>query len=100
MLTLPIWIMTVLSEFAPAVYGQNTWYAEVLVVGAILARGQRTVSAVLRVMGLSGERNCALYHQVLSRAVWSGLEMSAILLRVMLKTFDTGEVRGAGLWPG
>jgi len=54
MLSLPIWIMTVLSEFAPAMYGQSTWYkAEVLVVGAMLATGKRTVSAVLRVMGLS-----------------------------------------------
>ena len=74
MLNLPIWIMKVLSEFAPAIYGQSTWYkVEVLVVGAILAQGQRTVSAVLRVMGLSDDRNYALYHQVLSRAVWSGL---------------------------
>ena len=98
MLSLPIWIMAVLSEFAPAIHGQSTWYkAEVLVVGAILATGKRTVSAVLRVMGLSGERNFALYHQVLSRAVWSGLELSQILLKVLLKTFDTGGVLVFGL---
>src|SRR5579872_3854466 len=30
------------------------------------------------------------HHHVLSRAVWSGLEVSAILLRVLLKTFDGG----------
>src|SRR5260370_17727416 len=88
MLNLPIWIMTVLSEFAPAPYGQSTWYkAEVLVVGAILATGKRTVSAVLRVMGLSQERNYPKYHQVLSWAVWSGLEVSVILLRLLLQTF-------------
>ncbi|MEP7289381.1 MAG: hypothetical protein ABI947_26830 [Chloroflexota bacterium] len=53
MLTLPIWNMTVLGEYAPVIYGQSTWYkAEGLVVGAILATGKRTVSAVLRVMGL------------------------------------------------
>jgi len=63
---------------------------EVLVAGVILARGQRTVSAVQRVMGLSQARNYALYHQVLSRAVWSGLEVSAILLRLLVKTFDRG----------
>src|SRR5258706_6429851 len=91
MLTLPIWIMTVLGEFAPAIYGPSTWYkVEVLVVGAILARGQRTISAMLRVMGLSGERNYAMYHHVLSRAVWSGLEVSAILLRLLVRTFDRG----------
>jgi hypothetical protein len=83
--------MTVLDEFAPAIYGMGTWNKiEVLVVGTILTRGQRTVSAVLRVMGLSHERNYALYHHVLSRAVWSGLEVSAILLRLLVKTFDGG----------
>lgn len=83
--------MTVLSEFAPAINGKSTWNKiEVLVVGAILTRGQRTVSAALRVMGLSHEHNYAMYHHVLSRAVWSGLEVSAILLRLLVKTFDRG----------
>src|SRR5260370_8246359 len=88
MLNLPIWMITVLSEFAPVSYGITTWYkVEVLVTGAILATGKRTVSAVLRVMGLSMERNYPQYHQVLSRAVWSGLEVSRILLQLLLRTF-------------
>jgi hypothetical protein len=92
MLTLPIWMITILSEFAPVIYGITTWYkVEVLVAGAILTTGKRTVSAVLRVMGLSQDHNYAMYHHVLSRAVWSGLAASAILLRVLLKTFDLGE---------
>src|SRR5216684_6112962 len=91
MLTLLGWMITVLTEFAPAIYRISTWYkVEVLVAGAILATGKRTVSAVLRVMGLSEERNYAMYHHVLSRAVWSGLEVSAILLRLLVKTFDSG----------
>ncbi len=91
MLTLPIWMITILSEFAPVIYGITTWYkVEVLVAGAILTTGKRTVSAVLRVMGLSQDHNYARYHHVLSRAVWSGLAASAILLRVLLKTFDLG----------
>ena len=91
MVSLPLWMIAILSEFAPAIYQMSTWYkVEVLVAGAILARGQRTVSAVLRVMGLSQDRNYAMYHHVLSRAVWSGLEVSAILLRVLIKTFDVG----------
>ena len=91
MVSLPGWRITILTEFAPAIYGMSTWYKiEVLVGGAILARGKRTVSAALRVMGLSQERNYAKYHQVLSRAVWSGLEVSAILLRLLLKSFDAG----------
>jgi DDE superfamily endonuclease len=84
-------MIAVMNDFAPAIYGISTWYkVEVLVVGAILARGQRTVSAVLRVMGLSQERKYAQYHQVLSRAAWSGLDMSVILLRALLKAFDQG----------
>ena len=79
MLHLPIWMITIVSEFAPVIYGISTWYkVEVLVTGAILATGKRTVSAVLRVMGLKDDGKYAQYHQVLSRAVWSGLEVSAI----------------------
>ena len=69
MLNLPLWMITIVGEFAPAVYGMSTWYKiEVLVAGAILAPGKRTVSAVLRVMGMSQERNYPKYHHVLSRA--------------------------------
>ena len=92
MISLPIWMITIVGEFAPAIYGISTWYkVEVLVAGAILATGKRTVSAVLRVMGKKDDGKYAQYHQVLSRAVWSGLEVSAILLRLLLKTFDAGE---------
>src|SRR5260370_17152699 len=98
MLTLPGWMITILSEFAPVMYGISTWYkVEVLVTGALLTTGKRTVSAVLRVMGLSEERNYAMYHHVLSRAVWSGLEVSAILLRLLVETFDSGEALGFGV---
>src|SRR5258708_7897892 len=91
MLNLPIWMITILGEFAPAIYGISTWYkVEVLVAGAILATGKRTVSAVLSVMGLSHDQHYAQYHPVLSRAAWSRLAVSAILLRLLLKTFDTG----------
>ena len=84
-------MITILTEFGPAIYEISAWHKiEVLVAGAIVATGKGTVSAVLRVMGMSQERNYAKYHQVLSRAVWSGLEVSAILLRLLLRTFDTG----------
>lgn len=88
MLKLPGWMIPILTEFAPVIYGISTWYkVEVLVVGAILTRGERTVSAVLRVMGLSQVKNYAKYHHVLNRAVWSGQEASERLLRLLLKTF-------------
>ena len=58
MLNLPGWMITVLTEFAPVIYGVSTWYkVEMLVTGVILAPGKRTVSAVVRTMGLSDDRN-------------------------------------------
>jgi hypothetical protein len=88
MLNLPGWMIPILTQFAPVFYGVSTWHkAEVLVVGAILATGQRTVSAILRVMGLGQAENYAQYHHVLSRAKWSGQEASEKLLRLLLKTF-------------
>ena len=67
MLTLPDAIVPVLHPFA-ALFRNPTWLkAQILLVGAILAPGQRTVAAALRVMGLSDDRNYARYHQVLNR---------------------------------
>lgn len=68
-----------------------TWQqARVLVTGAILAHGQRTVAAVLRVMGLSDESHFVNYHRVLSRAVWSAIAVSRTLLALMIMTFAPG----------
>ncbi len=62
-------------------------YAQVLITGAILARGQRTVTAVLRVMGLGDEPHFVNYHRVLQRAVWSSLAISGTLLFLLMQTF-------------
>jgi hypothetical protein len=59
----------------------------VLVVGALLAPGQRTVTSALRVMGLSQERHFQSYHRVLSRATWSSREVSRILFGLLLQAF-------------
>lgn len=91
MRTLPIWIMTIIDPFAQAFWGMGTWErAQEMGVGALLTTGKRTVSAVLRALGRADEKNYARYHNVLNRAVWSGLEVSGLLLRTVLKTFDTG----------
>ncbi len=53
---LPKAIIQVLRPFEWA-FNDRTWqWAKILLVGAILTPGKRTVSAALRVMGLSGER--------------------------------------------
>jgi hypothetical protein len=58
-----------------------------MVIGAILAPGQRTVTAILRIVGLSQEGHFQDYHRVLNRAVWSSLDLSQVLLRLLLDTF-------------
>ncbi len=81
--------LTLISAFAP-VFSKRVWqHVQVLLVGAILAPGKRTVTAVLRMMGLSDDRHFQTYHRVLNRAVWSGLEVSRILLRMLVGTFGT-----------
>ena len=71
MLTLPAAIVPLLSPFA-TLFTNPTWHkAQVLLVGAILAPGQRTVAAALRVMGRSDQGDYARYHAVLNLPVWS-----------------------------
>jgi hypothetical protein len=60
---------------------------QVLLVGAILAPHKRTVTAALRVMGLSGEKGFDKYHGVLYRDKWCGLRLSRILLVRLVTTF-------------
>ena len=57
----------------------------------MLAPGKRTVTAALRVMGLSGEVHFENYHRVLSRAVWSSRHASRILLQLLLAAFVAPE---------
>jgi len=57
----------------------------VLVTGAILTPGKRTVSAVLRIMGLSEAADFALYHHVLSQAHWDSRVIARRLLSLILE---------------
>ena len=52
-----------------------------------LGTGKRTVSALLRVMGLDHRSDFQTYHRVLNRCMWSSLEGSRLLLQVLLATF-------------
>jgi hypothetical protein len=69
--------------FSPSVWG----YAQILLLGAILAPGKRTVSSVLRIVGLGGEQHFQNYHRVLNRARWDSRAASRILLRLLVRTF-------------
>ena len=86
MLTLPIEFINLMTPFAPLFSGRVWQHAQVLLVGAILAPGQRTVTAALRVMGLSQTKRFQTYHRVLSRAVWSSRRVSHQLLVLLVQT--------------
>ena len=84
---LPSAIIHVLRHFELA-FSERVWeWVKILLVGAILAPGIRTVTSVLRVMGLSKERQFQNYHRVLNRDTWSSRNLSRILLRLLVGTF-------------
>jgi hypothetical protein len=85
--TLPTTMIRALAPFAPLFSERVFRHARVLLIGAILAPGARTVSSALRAMGLDREKRFHRYHRVFSRARWSSLEASRILLGVLLEAF-------------
>jgi hypothetical protein len=77
-------IINVLEHFAP-VFSARVWHhALILLTGAILCRKERTVTAILRVMGLGNDPHFVNYHRVLSKARWSGLQAAKILLGLLV----------------
>jgi hypothetical protein len=85
LLAMPIALMRWIVGFAPLLSKRVWEHAQVLLVGAILAPGKRTVTAVLRVLGLEQEPRFQQYHRVLNRARW--------LLGLVVETFvATGPV--------
>jgi hypothetical protein len=78
-------MIVLLAPFAQ-LFSDRVWlHAQVLVVGAVLAPGKRTITSCLRVMGLSGERHFTNYHRVLNRAQWATLQAGKILLGLIVR---------------
>ncbi len=81
---LPEAIILGLAPFAP-LFSDRVWlHAQVLLLGAILTSGPRTVTAALRVMGLATERHFTNDPRVLNRAIWSARQASRMLLGLLL----------------
>jgi hypothetical protein len=81
---LPEAIILVLAPLAP-LFSRRVWcHAQLLLLGAMLAPGARTVTAALRAMGLATERHFTNYHRVLNRATWSARQGSRLLLGVLI----------------
>lgn len=86
-MSLPPWFTSIIGAFTP-VFSKRVWpQVQLLLIGAILAPGQRTVTATLRVLGLADEPRFVTYHRVLNRVRWSNLQSSRILLRLLIHTF-------------
>ena len=78
-------IISVVAAFAP-LFTRPTWKnINTLLVGAILCRGARRITSILRVMGLSEIKNFSKFHRVLSRARWDSLAASKILFGLLIK---------------
>jgi hypothetical protein len=91
---LPARFAAVILTFAPVFLQQRTWrHAEVLLIGAILAPGKRTVTSLLRITGLSRERRFTNYHRVLNRVSWDVRTAARRLLSLLIAAFaPTGPV--------
>jgi hypothetical protein len=85
--TLPPKMVQALTPFAPLFSERVFRHARVLLIGAILAPGRKTVSSALRAMGLEREKRFHRYHRVLSRARWSSREVNRVLLGLLVEVF-------------
>ena len=86
---LAAWLAPFRDGFTAAVWPRVL----VLVAGAILAPGQRTVSAALRVMGLADRPGFGRYHEVLSEARWDGRALAhKLLVHLLDALLPEGEV--------
>ena len=87
MRTLPTMMIQVLAPFAP-LFSKSVWqHVQVLLAGAMLAPGKRTVASSLRAVGLGEERRFCRYHRVLSRASWSSRQAGRVLLELLVEAF-------------
>ena len=80
-------LVSVLQPFRDG-FTAPTWeHVLVLVMGAILVPGRRTVASALRVMGLGQARHFTNYHRVLNRNAWSAHDLSRRLLVRLVDAF-------------
>ena len=87
MRTLPPRMVQALAPFAPLFSKRVFRHIQVLVAGAILAPGKRTLASALRAMGLDQEKRFHRYHRVLSRASWSSRKASGVMLGLLVEAF-------------
>jgi hypothetical protein len=84
---LPARFAGLILAFAPLFVHRSWRHAQLLLVGAILTPGRRTVTGVLRIMGRAHERQFVNVHRILNRAAWCPRSGSRILLTRLVGAF-------------
>jgi DDE superfamily endonuclease len=59
----------------------------ILLAGAILAPGRRTVTAALRILGRENNPDFCTFHRILNRATWSSRAAAGALLGLLIDAF-------------
>ena len=86
-MSLPSFMSDVLLPFASGFSQPTAQRMLVILVGAILARGQRTVTNIVWTMGELARGDCSAFHRVFSRAPWNmpllGKTLALLLLELV-----------------
>ena len=91
MLNLPEEFFTQISGFS-ALFSKKVFsHAKVLLTGAILSSGRRTVCNCLRSVGLGSLKQFHKFHRVLSLSNWSAYKASKVLLDLLLDRFVSSD---------
>jgi hypothetical protein len=84
---LPPRLLSRLAGFVD-LFTRPTWsHVPLLLAGAILAPGRRTVTATLRILGRERDPNFSTFHRILNRAAWSSRAAAGRLLILLINAF-------------
>jgi hypothetical protein len=84
---LPPRFLARLAPFAD-LFTRPTWlHIPLLLAGAILAPGRRTVTAALRILGRERDPDFCTFHRILNRAAWSPRAVARHVLVLLVKAF-------------
>lgn len=87
MTKLPSKFQDVIANFSFA-FRKDVWRKfEILLLGAIICPGSRTICNLLRSVGLGWEKNFSKYHRFLNRDKWSAQALATTLLGLLVKAF-------------
>lgn len=83
--TVPQVLRQWLQAWRPCFTAPSWEHVLVLVMGALLAPGKRTVTSCLRMTGRAEAANFATFHQILNRARWSSRAVARRLLCIVVE---------------